>query len=164
MNNSLERLIDGMIEALRQEVIPHTQGEYARGQVFGVIFLLKNLRLRTAWSPAFLGEQLAALAELASALTVVRDWPSDAPRLPMSAGRDVPMPTEAMRDAGDAAVSALIDWLGTHEGRLSAESARIADTAIDAYISRRLRHEIATSAKPMFAEISLGRENTEAIK
>ena len=58
MNNSLARLIDGMVATLRKEVIPRVEGDYARGQAFGVIYMLNSLKLRCSWSNAFLVEQL----------------------------------------------------------------------------------------------------------
>ena len=44
MNNSLPRLIEGMVATLRSEIIPHLDGEFARGQAFGVIYMLNNIR------------------------------------------------------------------------------------------------------------------------
>ena len=70
MNNSLPRLIDGMIATLRKEVIPHIDGDFARGQAYGVIYMLSSIKLRAAWSNAFLSEQLRAL-EAASRRTQV---------------------------------------------------------------------------------------------
>ena len=63
MNNSLPRLIDGMVATLRKEVIPHIDGDFARGQAYGVIYVLNSIKLRAAWSNAFLSEQLRALEE-----------------------------------------------------------------------------------------------------
>ena len=63
MNNSLPRLIDGMVATLRKEVIPHIEGDFARGQAFGVIYMLNSLKLRASWSNEFLIEQLRALEE-----------------------------------------------------------------------------------------------------
>ena len=42
MNNSLPRLIDGMVATLRKEVIPHIEGDFARGQAYGVIYMLEQ--------------------------------------------------------------------------------------------------------------------------
>jgi hypothetical protein len=158
MNNSFPRLIDGMIEALRQNVLPATEGELARGQIFGVIYLLKNLRLRAGWSPDFLGEQLAALEELRVALERIDGLPAEAPR-PVKLAERAPGSSssvaemERARDAGDARVCELIDWQAAQTAKNEA-----VDRAVDAYLRRQLRHELTTSAKPMFAEISLGRE------
>ncbi len=157
MNNSFPRLIDGMIEALRQNVLPATEGESARGQIFGVIFLLKNLRLRAGWSPEFLGEQLDALEELRVALERIDGLPAEAPR---PAKLDPPLARprstaemEKARDLGDARVCELIDWQAAQPAKNEA-----VDRAVDGYLRRQLRHELSTSARPMFAEISLGRE------
>jgi len=149
MNNSLERLLDGMEQTLRAEILPKLDGEFVRGQAYGIIYMLRSLKLRAAWSPAFLGEQLDALAEVSAALAGL---PADAP-VPAVAR---PYPTdaaemEALRDAGDAAVAALIGWLS---GRGYAE----AEAAVQRYIKRQLKHELTTSPRPMFAEISLGKE------
>ena len=54
MNHSLERLLDGIVETLRVDIIPKLEGEFVRGQAFGIIYALKSLKLRTSWSPAFL--------------------------------------------------------------------------------------------------------------
>lgn len=160
MNNSFERLIEGMTEALRREVIPHLDGEFARGQVFGVIFMLNNLKMRAGWTQQFLGAQIDALSALANDLTAVEDLPADMPRVspPVAAGD---APTVEARDIGDGQVAALIDWLGEKEDRLPPASLLAVNAAIDAYLKRQIRHELITSAKPMFAEISLGREQQE---
>ena len=158
MNNSFPRLIDGMIEALRQNVLPATEGEFARGQVFAVIYLLKNLRLRAGWSPEFVGEQLEALEELRIALERIDGLPIEAPRptrrtSPATLTSLTTAQMEQARDAGDAQVCALIDWQAAQPAKNAA-----VDRAVDAYLRRQLRHELSTSARPMFAEISLGRE------
>ncbi|MDB5577850.1 MAG: hypothetical protein JWR80_3026 [Bradyrhizobium sp.] len=149
MNNSFERLIDGMVESLRRDIIPATQGEFVRGQAFGVIFLLESLKRRASWSPAFLGEQVAALTELREALDAIVPPPGMPRLLPIGDA------SEAARDTGDGEVAALIDWLAHNP-------CRAASAAIDCYLTRQIRHELTTSAKPMFAEISLGREQEEA--
>ena len=160
MNNSFPRLIDGMIEALRQNVLPSTEGEFARGQIFGVIYMLKNLRLRAGWTPEFLGEQLAALEELRIALERIDGLPAAAPRPAKLADHATTATSvtgtaamEQARDAGDARVCELIDWQAAQSSKNEA-----VDRAVDGYLRRQLRHELSTSARPMFAEISLGRE------
>ncbi|MFZ1119853.1 MAG: hypothetical protein WAN81_06425, partial [Candidatus Binataceae bacterium] len=65
MNNSLNRLIDGIIIALEREIIPRVDDAYARGQAFAVMDLLRNMRPRLEWSRevtlAQVGLQEAAL-------------------------------------------------------------------------------------------------------
>jgi hypothetical protein len=160
VNNSFERIIDGMIDALRLEIIPHTHGEYPRGQAFGIIFLLQSLKLRASWSPAFLQEQLVALRDLRTALSAIDGLPADAP-VPRLADQAVtPQEMIALRDAGDERVGALIDWLQSQRATLGPGVAASIEAATNDYIRRQLRHEMQTSAKPMFAAISLGREET----
>jgi hypothetical protein len=169
VNNSFERLIDGMIEALRHEIIPHTEGDYPRGQAYGVIFLLQSLKLRADWSPVFLQEQLEALDELQAALARIDGLPANAPRpgntsgpgnapLPVPGSGASPKSMQVARDAGDQRVCDLIDWLQRPENSVSPAIAKATHSAIDTYLRRQLRHEIKTSAKPMFAALSLGRE------
>jgi hypothetical protein len=144
MNNSIERLVDGMIATLRREVIPATHGEFARGQAFGVIYMLESLKLRVDWSASYLSEQQSAWAELGDAVA--------ASGLP----EGLAPPAEAAAD-GDAWICEAYDWLaakGVTESPLKA--------ALDAYLHRCIGHEIRTSARPMFAEMSLGREREGA--
>lgn len=153
MNNSFDKLIEGMVAALRHNVLPATQGEFARGQAFGVIYMLESLRLRASWSPEFLQEQLFALEELRVALDGL---PGDLPRPDPYDGRLAPAAEmERMRNVGDGRVCELID-------ALAKQPLAPAEVAVNAYLRRQLRHELTTSAKPMFAEISTGRENIKA--
>ena len=153
MNNSFHRLIDGMIESIRAEILPNLSGDFARGQAFGVIFLLKSLRIRANWSPEFFAEQLAHLEALRATLPPL---PEGAPRIEIAAHNNLPAQMEAARDAADGQVAALIDWCATAD---IPETTRAAiDAAVNAYIKRQLRYEIDTTAPPMFAEMSLGRE------
>lgn len=160
MNNSLPRLIDGMVATLRKEIIPHIEGEYARGQAFGVIYMLNSLKLRASWSNAFLNEQLRALADLGRELEPLAKQLPEATRL--SAGAPTALPEaaalEAERDSGAQKLSDLIDWLAAEGRSLPPETRAATERAIDRYLSRQFRHELSTSAKPMFAEMSGGAE------
>ncbi len=162
MNNSLPRLIDGMVATLQKEVIPRVEGDYARGQAFGVIYMLNSLKLRCSWSNAFLAEQLRALEDASRALqTIAADLPG-APLPDIHAPADLPDASalEAMRDAGDASLCDLIDWLAANRARVPAEAAARAESIVDAYLARQAKYEISTSAKPMFVEMSGGAEKT----
>ena len=158
MNNSLPRLIEGIIATLRREIIPHTQGDFARGQAYGVIFALENIKRRAAWSNEFLGEQLAALDEAATELSVAFKGVAGAPSTPAARRRDLPSAAAlvAERDSGDREICACIEWLGAHGAMLPSDARARADTAIAAYIRRQLKWELSTSAPPMFDQISRG--------
>jgi hypothetical protein len=157
MNNSLPRLIDGMIATLREEVIPHVEGEFARGQAFGLIYMLNSIRLRADWSPAFVGEQLAAQCELADKLVTLEVDAALLP-LPMERGSVDVKAMEARRDDNDRRVCALLDWLEAQRGQLDPLRSAAIDEALSSYMHRQLKWELKTSAKPMFAEISSGTE------
>jgi hypothetical protein len=160
LNNSLPRLIDGMIATLRGEIIPHVEGDFARGQAFGLIYMLNSIRLRAAWSNEFLCEQLQALDEASRDLEgVMTDLPG-APALTLRAPSALPtaVELESMRDQGAARVCELIDWLATHRAGAPAVAVARAEDIIDRYIHRQLKWELSTSAKPMFDEISRGSE------
>lgn len=158
MNNSLPRLIDGMIASLRREVIPHTAGDYARGQAFGVIYMLGCIKRRAAWSNEFLGGQVQALEALSEELAPLASALPHAPLPQVRAPASLPAAAEleAIRDAGDARLCELIDWLTAHRSALPSERVRDADAAIGRYLQRQLRWELSTSPKPMFEEISRG--------
>ena len=50
MTNSLERIFDGIIDALQSRVIPKIQDESARGQAYGALDMLRNLKPRVEWA------------------------------------------------------------------------------------------------------------------
>ncbi|WP_152551477.1 hypothetical protein [Polycyclovorans algicola] len=159
MNNSLERLIDGMVATLREEVIPQVGTEFARGQAFGVIYMLNSLRLRAAWSSDFLGEQLAAQATLASTLSPLAAPGTETPALPKAAAASADNGAlEALRDQNEALICDWITWLDEHSEALEDTRREAITAALRTYMDRQLKHELKTSAKPMFAEISAGEE------
>lgn len=133
-------MIEGMVATLRHEVIPATDGDFARGQAFGVIYMLESLKLRVDWSDGHHAGQHDAAAELRSAIAAL------------------PTQGDVMPDADEAVdgwVCDMYDRLG--DDRTDTDAVRI---ALDEYVHRCLRHEIRTSARPMFGEMSLGREET----
>ena len=89
MNIALERLLEGIVTTLRNDVIPHVVDPYARGQAVGVIDLLNNIAPKLEWARGpLLGEieekrgLLRAVAErrlpeLEASIdraTLVREW------------------------------------------------------------------------------------------
>ncbi len=160
MNNSLPRLIDGMVATLRKEVIPHIDGDFARGQAYGVIYMLSSIKLRAAWSNAFLSEQLRALEAASLELTTLAVELPGAP-LPDACER-AKLPDaaelEAERNAGDRRICELIDWLAANRGTIAPDALARAEAAIDKYLNWQSRFELKTSAKPMFVEMSGGVE------
>lgn len=157
MNNSLNRLIDGMVATLRQEVIPNVTGEFARGQAFGVIYMLNSIRLRADWSAGFMGEQLVAQQELAATLAALEVDAALRPELAPVPQVDM-RALEQQRNDNDRKVCELLDWLDAQRGTLDPQRHAAIDAAVAQYMHRQLKWEISTSAKPMFAEMSSGTE------
>lgn len=124
--------------------------------------MLNSLRLRSSWSNAFLVEQLKALEDASRALRAIAADLPGAPLPNVRAPADLPAASalEAMRDAGDSSLCDLIDWLAAHRADLPADAVTRAESVIDAYLARQAKHEISTSAKPMFVEMSGGAEKT----
>ena len=156
MNNSLPRLIDGMVATLRKEVIPHIDGDFARGQAYGVVYMLSSIKLRVAWSNAFLSEQLRALEETSLEL---RTLAAELPGAPLpDACERAKLPDaaelEAERNAGDRRICELIDWLAANRGTIGPGALVRAEAAIDKYLNLQSRFELKTGAKPMFMEMS----------
>lgn len=155
MNNSYARLIDGMCATLRTEVLTRLEDEFARGQVFGVINLLNTFKERADWSAGFLLAQIAAQQQ---ALDAVRALTGLA--LPKEPVPVVPTAAAllARRDAGNQALSLVLAWLDGEGAGASPETR--AD--VEALLRRALRAEVDLelkhSPRPLFAEMSSGRE------
>ncbi len=177
MNNSFVRLIDGMTATLREEVLTRIDDEFARGQVFGVINLLNNFRLRADWSVGFLQEELAAqslafarVAELLKAAglpnAAVQPGSYEAISQLLSNSPAALAPdTGALlrrRDDGNQRMIELFRWLWSQPEGVSP---RMRDD-IELTLRRAMRSEVEVElrhlAKPMFAEMSQGSESTPA--
>ena len=156
MNNSFARLVDGMCATLRSEVLTRLDDEFARGQVFGVINLLNTFKVRADWSSAFLLEQIAAQQQ---ALDAIR--PLVGVKAPDAALPAVTPIAEllALRDQGNRAISEVIAWLDD-PGTVLAPEQR---SEVEAQLRRAMRAEVDIelrhAPRPLFAEMSSGRES-----
>jgi hypothetical protein len=166
MNNSFERLIDGMTVTLRNEVLTRLDDEFARGQVFGIINLLNNMRLRADWSVNFLQQEVnaqreafakveASLASTGHTLPSVGKVPLNTSTLAPTLGAPALI---KMREEGNQAVIELLRWLWSDPQGVSNEQ----KASIEAALRRAMRSEVEVElkhlAKPMFAEMSQGTE------
>lgn len=159
MNNSFDRLIDGMIKTLRQDVIPHTDTVFARGQAFGVIYMLESIRRRGGWSAQFFATQIALLDALKAEIAP-RLAGTGAPPLPetQTAGHVAAADLQALFEAAQTRVCALLEWTFAHPRRDSDEDLIAVRRALNRYAQDQIRFEIESSARPMFAQISSGTE------
>jgi len=160
MNNSLNRLIDGIVIALEREIIPRVDDAYARGQAFAVMDLLRNMRPRHEWSRevtlAQVGLQEAALGrvdELCRGQT--EHPPAYAPASPASNTLET-RELEARRDRLEAEVCGVLKWLTEHRSALDAAVARSVEDTLTNYMRQAVKRELALTANPLFAEISRG--------
>lgn len=155
MNNSFTRLVDGMCATLRTEVLTRLDDDFARGQVFGVINLLNTFKARADWSSGFLLEQIAAQQQAFDAVRTQVSVP-----LP-----EAPLPTATpaaellrLRDRNNQVLLDLLAWLDGDGVAIPAEvrsevEGRVRD-ALRAEVDLELKH----SPRPLFAEMSSGRE------
>jgi hypothetical protein len=159
VNNSLHRLIDGMIAQLRTEVIPRLDDEFARGQAFGVVDVLNNLKPRVDWLVTPLAEEVdeqrALLATLNAAFGGAAGYPA-APVQPAPAAGATARDIEALRNRLDEQICDAIDWLGRERAGLPAQRVQDVEAQIKSHLQRQLKRELSLTPKPLFGEISKG--------
>lgn len=151
MNNSLPRLIEGIIATLRSDVIPHVPDAFARGQAVGVIDLLNNLAPRLDWAPgpleAGLRARREALAMAWQALGVPQAGPGTAAAVPAAV-------LLAERDRLDAEIGDLVAQLMAAPGPGAAEEAALGH--LRRHMHADLKAELGLTRRPLFAEIASG--------
>jgi hypothetical protein len=160
MNNSLNRLIDGIITALEREIIPRVDDAYARGQAFAVMDLLRNMRPRLQWSRevtlAQVGLQEAALKRVDDLLQGQSERP---PAYAPPSAASITLDTkelEERRDRLEAEVCGVLKWLTEHRGAIDAAVAQAVEDTLTNYMREAVKRELALTANPLFAEISRG--------
>lgn len=159
MNNSIERLIDGINTVLRSDVIPRLTDEYAIGQAIAIIDLLNNLKLRIDWDVAPLRAQVEAQIALAHGLRALLAAADNLPSMPdadllvrASTGREL----EQQRNRIEAWIGQMLHWLAHENPHGHAE----AQALIEQYMKIQLRSELNLTARQMFAEISRGSDKS----
>lgn len=164
MNNSFERLIDGMCATLRGEVLTRLTDEFARGQVFGVINLLNTFKVRADWSADFLLQQIAAQSvAIEGALALLRETTAAAvlsDTLRSAAPAATPIDDLlAQRDDGNRAIGALLGWLDAERDELAPATIAAVEQLLRTAMRAEAELELKHSPRPLFAEMSSGREN-----
>jgi len=160
MNNSLNRLIDGIVIALECEIIPRVDDAYARGQAFAVMDLLRNMRPRLQWSREVTLAQVA-LQETALGRVddVCRGQVERPPAYKPPAAPSIMLDTtelEARRDRLETEVCGVLKWLTEHRATLDAAVAKSVEETLTNYMREAIKRELALTANPLFAEISRG--------
>ena len=100
MQNSLERLFDGIATSLRENVAPVVEDPYAKAQVAATIELLANLAVRVEWRADLLLEEIERIravletaperARRARRARPARQRRSRSPRAPRTSTRSPP--------------------------------------------------------------------------
>lgn len=159
MNNSLARLLDGMVSTIDEHIIPNIQDDFARGQAFGVIYMLRCIRKRAAWSTSYLQPQVDAFqdvsSKLRSLLSDLDGMPTLAAVPPLAAGcREAAL--EQARDEANRAMCATYDWFEQHHDSLPAALAGPVREALERYLTTQLKTELRYNVNLNFSEISTG--------
>ncbi len=160
MTNSLERIFDGVIEALQSKVIPKIQDESARSQAYGALDMLRNLKPRVEWALGPLQDDVAQQLVLVERIATLADRavpaPPAAPSDTFLPSRPTAADVEPMRDRLDQYLCEVLRWADENRGRLSPGRAEEIEAAIRDQQRVRLRRELKLTAPPLFGEISRG--------
>jgi len=160
MNNSLSRVYEGMAASLAERILPHVADDFARGQAYGVIYLLRCLSLRTDWSDAYLQPQWEALQAAAERLRPLLAGVAGAPAVdaPASVNATLHQRCEATRDA----LSAAYDWAECHAASLAPQALSDIREAWRGYIEIDLKQELRMRVPLPYSEMSTGQATTAA--
>jgi hypothetical protein len=160
MTNSLERIFDGIIDVLHSRVIPKIQEESARGQAYGALDMLRNLKPRVEWAVGPLhddvAEGLSLVERIAALLEDAEPTPPPAPAERLATSRLTAAELEPMRDRLDEHLCEILRWTAEHRQTLPAGRASEIETAIRDQQRVRLKREVKLTAPPLFGEISRG--------
>lgn len=161
MNNSFPRLIDGMVATLHDSVLPNLKGDFVRGQVYGIVYILNQMKIRGDWSVTFLLEQITAQEAMFAELErLAADLPVHPPAFvhpalsePVAAHK-----LEALRNEGNQCIGSILTWLREHREVIKSDKADAIDRVIRDYLLLEIRIEMKNTARSLFAEMS---QNTE---
>lgn len=154
MNNSLERLVEGIIATLRTDVIPNVGDDYARGQAIGVIDLLNNIATRLEWEHAPLLRALdarrAVIAEVSRLLSQTAASANPASVTGGLSSREL----LAERDRLD---SEICELLARAYALPDSEPVSAARDRLRQHMHDDIAEEMKLTKKPLFAEIAKGK-------
>ena len=153
MNNSLDRLVEGIIATLRTDVIPNVTDDYARGQAIGVIDLLNNIAPRLEWQRAPLLKAVEARREVIRQVASLKGTRTESSHAG-KAGEDLSSnDLIAERDQLDGEISDLVAWAFSAQS----EPALAARPLLRTHMHDDAAREMKLTKKPLFAEIAKGK-------
>ncbi|MBR0756256.1 hypothetical protein JQ604_29115 [Bradyrhizobium jicamae] len=157
MNIGLQRLLEGILATLRDDVIPHVTEPYARGQAVGVIDLLNNIGPRLEWAR---GPLLVDIEEKRAVLHAVA---GHIPGAALPVGHEaigVTTDLQAERDRLDGLIcDVLAELMG--EGASNFPERDQALALIRGHLHDSLTREMKLTRKPLFAEIASGKQEPQ---
>lgn len=152
MRIPLDRMVDGLVQALTKQVAPHVGDRYARGQLWSVVDVLANLRDRIDWNPTALEDETrSAVDALEQIAAVLRDAGLSAaadalPRVPTDGA-----PAERVQAARAALVAAIEVVAGA-----PADVAARAQGPLGAHLAGNAFRDMQTFKPSLLSEISKG--------
>lgn len=156
MNNSIDRILDGILVTLKTEVLTRLTDEYARGQVLSAIDLLANLKPRIDWAMGPLREEVEAQSALAARIAERFAAGPERPPAPPAAAAEpgaTASDVERLRDRLDEHLCEVIRWLAARDALPAAAECEL---EIRRHLRERLRRELGRTAKTLLGEISRG--------
>ena len=152
---AIERLIDGCLETLRENVLPDLRTSFARGQIWAVMDILQNLRDRVEVKQAFAVDEVgSAEAALERIATVLRD----AGCADEAGTLDSALATGATDAAGERVI-ALREMLVVALRALHAQPGGLSDSgrqALASHLTPQTVRDIAVLKPSLLNEISKG--------
>jgi hypothetical protein len=153
MNIALERLLEGIITTMRNDVIPHVTEAYARGQAVGVIDLLNNIGPRLEWAR---GPMLIDIEEKRAVLHAVSECLPNPGLAVGDAAIGLTTDLQGERDRLDGLIGDALAELMAEDASNFPERDR-ALALIRRHLHDSLTREMTLIRKPLFAEIASGK-------
>jgi hypothetical protein len=163
MTKSFDLVVDGVIDALRAHVLPNSNDDFVRGQVFSIIFALNGLKLAADWKAGPLLQQVrlqdAAFSEVRR-LSAGMDHPPIPATPRAETGLADPERLEALRDEGDRRLGELLLWAASASTQATAQpiAANEIERTLRSFIRDQLKVEIGMTPKSMLHQIATGEE------
>ncbi|HEY2417579.1 MAG TPA: hypothetical protein VGH84_06640 [Steroidobacteraceae bacterium] len=149
-----------MAASLAERILPHIDDDFARGQAYGVIYLLRYLDLRTDWSDDYLEPQWLALQATTRRVgPLLRDM-QGAPSI--EASMQMAGSLRQRCDAARAALCTAYDWAERHAGQVPDDALQALRVIWQDFIEADLKHELSLRLALPYSEMSTGRGTTDA--
>lgn len=157
----LDRVFDAMVAAVRHQVLPKLDDSFARGQAFGLIYMLQALQLQLDWAVPPLHEQLSRQRKAAQALAL-RCQGTDAPPPPASLQHSDATASGATlrlrRNEADAWMSQLLLWADSARAIVGEALCQAIEHEVRACARDLATIEARLTPRPMYAQMTTGQD------